>query len=57
MIGGPLAKDERISLITDVFSDHDEIQAVGHLRGDDAQSFVNVIDEVFLTLTSQEQVH
>ena len=41
------AADERISLITDMFSDHDETEAIERLHGDDAQSFVDVIDEVF----------
>jgi len=38
--------DERISLITDIFSDRDETEVVRHLCGDDAQTFVNIIDEV-----------
>ena len=46
MINRPLAKDERISLITDIFSDRDETEVVKCLSGDDAQSFVDVIDEV-----------
>jgi len=36
----------RISLITDIFSDGEEIEVVRRLSGDDAQSFVDVIDEV-----------
>ena len=46
MINRPLAKDERISLIADIFSDRDETEAVKCLSGDDAQSFVDAIDEV-----------
>ena len=42
----PLASDEQISLITDIFSDRDEIEAVKRLYGDDAQTFVDVIDKV-----------
>ena len=46
MVEVPLASDDQISLITDIFSDRDEIEVVKHLYGDDAQSFVDVIDEV-----------
>ena len=42
----PLASDSQISLITAIFSDRDETEVVRDLRGDDAQSFVEVIDEV-----------
>ena len=48
MVGRPLAKDQHISLITYMFSDRDETEAVKRLSGDDAQSFVDVIDEVLL---------
>ena len=46
LIDLPLATDERISLITDIISDRGEAEAIKHLQGDDAQSFVDVIDEV-----------
>ena len=46
LVNRPLTKDERISLITDIFSDPEETEVVKRLRGDDAQSFVDVIDEV-----------
>ena len=36
----------RISLIADIFSDNDETEAAKGLRGDDAQSFVDVVEEV-----------
>ena len=39
--------DERISLITDVFSSRNETEAVRHLCGEDAQSFVDLVDEVW----------
>ena len=46
---------ERISLITDIFSDRDEIEVVEHLDGDDAQSFVDAIDKVLRrSLVSEE---
>ena len=47
LINRPLATDERISLITTIFSDRNETEAVSHLSEDDAQSFVDMIDEVF----------
>jgi hypothetical protein len=46
LIDHPLTTAERISLITDIFSDSDEVEAVKCLSGDDAQSFVDMIDEV-----------
>lgn len=42
----PLASSERISLIANIFSDHKEMEIVKKLHGDDAQSFVDVTDEV-----------
>lgn len=48
MIELPLASDDQISLITDIFSDRDEIEAVERLDGDDAQCFVDVLDRVSL---------
>ena len=46
LIDRPLTSDERISLITEIFSDRNEIEVVRNLRGRNAQSFVNVIHEV-----------
>ena len=46
LINKPLTADERISLIADIFSNRSETEAVKRLRGDDAQSFVDAIDEV-----------
>jgi len=46
LIGHTLATDKRISLITKIFSDHDEVEVVGHLSGDDAQAFVDTVSEV-----------
>ena len=43
---GPLTRDERVSLIADLFSDQDEIDALKALSGNDAQSTIDVIDEV-----------
>jgi len=47
LINGPLAVDERISLITVIFSDRNATEEVKRLRGDDAQSIIDVMDEVF----------
>ena len=48
LITRPLTLGEKkcISLITHFFSDLDESGAVGALRGDDIQLFVDIIDEV-----------
>ena len=43
-----LSTDERASLITRIFSDPDEAEAAKRLCGDDAQSFVDVLDEVLV---------
>ena len=48
MVELPLASDEQISLITDILSDRDETEVVKRLHGDDAQSFVDMIDKVLL---------
>ncbi|KAF9642010.1 kinase-like protein [Thelephora ganbajun] len=50
LINCPLTMDERISLITAIFSDRKETEAVKRLRGGDTQSFVDVIDEALGTL-------
>ena len=46
LIGRTLAMPERISLIATIFLDHNQIDMVGNLSGDDAQNFVDVVDEV-----------
>ena len=35
-----------------IFSDHTQIDTVGNLSGDDAQNFIDVIDEVSLYMIS-----
>ena len=45
--------DKRISLITAIFSDRCVAEAVKHLSRDDAQAFVDVVDEVFLRSSVQ----
>ena len=49
----PIAMDKRISLITAIFSDRCVAEAVKHLSRDDAQAFVDVVDEVFLRSSVQ----
>ena len=46
LIDRPLTTDERVSLVADLFSDRDEIEALKDLSGGDAQSFIDVIDKV-----------
>ena len=50
LIDCPPDLNDRISLITEIFSDRDEVEAVRRLRGEDAQSFVDIVDEVYPTL-------
>jgi hypothetical protein len=37
---------ERISLIKTIFLDNNQVEMVGNLSGDDAQNFIDVVDEV-----------
>jgi len=53
LIDCSLTTDERISLIATIFSDRGEVEMVKDLSGDDAQSFVNVIDEVLRHFISE----
>ena len=46
LIDSTLATHKRISLIVAIFSDRNEVGIVGHLCGDDAQAFIDTIDEV-----------
>ena len=46
LIDHPLSTDERIPLIESIVSDRDEAEIIGRLHGDDAQAFIDVIDEV-----------
>ena len=41
-----LTTNERVSLITTIFTDHIQVDMVGNLSGDDAQAFINMIDGV-----------
>ena len=44
--------NERIDLTTAIFSDRYGAEDAGHLTGDDAQAFVDVIDEASIPLFS-----
>ena len=46
LIDHPLSTDERIFLLTSTLTNPDEVEIVGRLRGNDAQAFIDVIDEV-----------
>ena len=48
LISHTLTVEERISLITTIFSDDNQVETVGQLSGSDAQTFVDTIDEVSL---------
>ena len=45
MISHTLAIEERVSLITEIFTDHIQVKMVANLSVDDAQDFIDVIDE------------
>lgn len=55
LITQTLPADKRISLITTIFSDHDQIKMVRDLSGDDAQTFVDKIYEALEEL--EQQIH
>ena len=42
----PLSPSDRVPLIIDLFFDRDEVEALKHISTDDAQSFIDVLDEV-----------
>lgn len=46
LISDVLDTQQRISLITSIFSEQGGSEVVRHLRGEDAQAFIDVIDEV-----------
>ena len=48
LIRSPLTTHERISLITDIFSNQDGVEVVRRLYGNDAQTFVDVTYEARL---------
>ena len=46
LINRTLTMPDRISLITTIFSDRNQVDVVRNLSRDDAQSFIDVVDEV-----------
>jgi len=48
LISHPPAQSERAPLITAIFADNNEVEMVRNLCGDDAQTFVDLVDEVRL---------
>jgi len=54
-LNSTLSTQERITLITTVFSDHDKIEEAGRLSGADAQTFVDMIDGVSPHTTSHSE--
>ncbi|KAF9643686.1 kinase-like protein [Thelephora ganbajun] len=50
LISHTLSTSERISLITSIFSDRNEVEVLRNLSGNDAQALINVIDEVLDSL-------
>jgi len=58
LISHPLTMDKRISMIAAIFSDRNQAKMVERLDGDDAQIFIDVVDEVSLHIIflSEEQV-
>ncbi|KAF9645728.1 kinase-like protein [Thelephora ganbajun] len=53
LISHTLSTSERISLITSIFSDRDEVEVLRNLSGNDAQALINVMDEVLDSLPQQ----
>lgn len=49
-----LPTEERLSLIRHIFSNHSEAEVFRYLSGDDAQTFIDVIDEASLHTISLE---
>ena len=52
LISHTITADERISLIMTIFSDYNQVEKASHLSGNDAQAFVDTIDEVRLCIIS-----
>lgn len=55
LISDTLSTGERVNLISSIFSDRKEVAAVGLLSGNNAQTFVDVMDAVNIhTLSPHE---
>ncbi|KAF9644753.1 kinase-like protein [Thelephora ganbajun] len=55
LIGHTLSTEGRVRLMASIFSDRNEVEVFEHLSKDDAQAFVNVVDEVLDNLDSLPQ--
>lgn len=55
LISNPLATHKRRSLVMKIFSDRNQVEIVGHLSGDDAQKFIDVVDEVSFHIISRSK--
>ena len=53
LISPTFTTDGRVSLITTIFLDHNQVEMVEHLSGDDAQTFIDITDEVSPHTTSR----
>ena len=53
LLNKTLTAPERVSLITTIFSDNNQTEIPRHLSLDDAQTFVNMMDEVMNSLAPQ----
>ena len=56
LVDRPLTANECVSLIVDLLSDRGEVEAIKCLSRDEAQSFVDALDEVFPSLVPGEYV-
>lgn len=50
LISNTLTMDERVSMITTIFSDRNQVETLRDLSGDDAQVFIDIIDTVGLCI-------
>ena len=57
MISSPPSTDGHISLIMSIFSDHEKIKVVERLSGDDAQAYVDILNEVKIHIISPLKVY
>ena len=49
LISSTLSMRERVPLITAVFSNRDEVKMIRHLCGDDAQTLIDIVYEVYIS--------
>ena len=49
LINRAYSQQETIELLEKIFTSKDEVKTIGYLRGEEAQAFINVLDEVCST--------